>query len=419
MAVNKTDIYVYVDWIGLSHPTLVGVLSAHQAKGRKAFSFEYDKQWLKTNAQRLIDPDIQFYSGQQFPNNKEKFGVFLDSMPDTWGRTLMRRREAQLAVVSGTKAKTLYDIDFLLGVYDETRMGAFRFKLDPDGDFLDNDTEKSTPPWSTVRELQQAVVHYENDEENDAINKWLKLLIAPGSSLGGARPKANILDENNGLWIAKFPSKNDTIDKAAWEFLTYKLAINAGVEMAECRMEKVNGQYHTFFTKRFDRIGTDRIHFSSAMTMTGNNEDTIKDNPASYLDIVEFIQDNGDYVDENLAQLWRRIVFNIAVSNTDDHLRNHGFILNDKGWMLSPAYDLNPSIDKDGLALNIDMHNNALDFDLAKSVGEYFRLNDRQMNSIIAEVLIVVKGWESISKQIGISRAEQELMRSAFRTEID
>lgn len=419
MVVNKTDIYVYADWIGLSQPTLVGILSAYQAKGRKAFSFEYDKQWLKTNAQRLIDPDIQFYSGQQFPNNKENFGVFLDSMPDTWGRTLMKRREAQLAKVNGTKAKTLYDIDFLLGVYDETRMGAFRFKLDVDGNFLDNDTEKSTPPWSTVRELQQAVVYYENDEKNEAINKWLKLLIAPGSSLGGARPKANILDENNGLWIAKFPSKNDTIDKAAWEFLTYKLAINAGLEMAECRLEKVNGQYHTFFTKRFDRVGTDRIHFSSAMTMTGNNEDTIKDNPASYLDIVEFIQDNGCRVDENLAQLWRRVVFNIAVSNTDDHLRNHGFILNDEGWKLSPVYDLNPSIDKDGLALNIDMHNNALDFDVAKSVGEYFRLNDRQMDSIIAEVLTAVKGWESTAKEIGIPKAEQELMRPAFRTEID
>src|SRR5690606_18991486 len=299
--------------------------------------------------------------------------------------------EAQLTIVSGTKAKTLYDIDFLLGVYDETRMGAFRFKLDPAGDFLDNDTEKSTPPWSTVRELQQAVVHYENDEENEAINKWLKLLIAPGSSLGGARPKANILDENNELWIAKFPSKNDTIDKAAWEFLTYKLAINAGIEMAECRLEKVNGQYHTFFTKRFDRVGTGRIHFSSAMTMTGNNEDKIKDHPASYLDIVEFIQDNGYCVDDNLTQLWRRIVFNIAVSNTDDHLRNHGFILTADGWKLSPAYDLNPSIDKDGLALNIDMHNNALDFDLAKSVGEYFRLNDNQMTRIIEEVLSAVK----------------------------
>jgi len=415
MATNKTDIYVYAHWIGLSEPVLLGVLSAHQAKGRKAFSFEYDKNWLKSKVQRLIDPDIQFYSGPQFPNNKENFGIFLDSMPDTWGRTLMKRREIQLAKAKGETPKTLYDIDYLLGVFDETRMGAFRFKLDPDGDFLDNDTEKSTPPWSTVRELQQAVVHYENDTDNEAINKWLKVLIAPGSSLGGARPKANILDDKEQLWIAKFPSKNDTVDKAAWEFLTYQLAINAGIEMAECKIEKVSGNFHTFFTKRFDRINQERIHFSSAMTMTGNNEDTIKNQPASYLDIVEFIQNHGCNVKENLQQLWRRIVFNIAVSNTDDHLRNHGFILMDGGWELSPAYDLNPSIDKDGLALNIDMDNNALDFELAKSVGEFFRLNPSEMDNIMNEVFTSVKQWKEIAHKIGISRAEQELMQVAFR----
>ena len=415
MATNKTDIYVYAHWLGLAEPVLLGILSAHQAKGRKAFSFEYDKNWLKFNAQRLIDPDIQFYSGQQFPNNKENFGIFLDSMPDTWGRTLMKRREIQLAKAKGENPKTLYDIDYLLGVFDETRMGAFRFKLDPNGDFLDNDSEKSTPPWSTVRKLQQAVVHYENDNDNEAINKWLKVLIAPGSSLGGARPKANVLDEKNQLWIAKFPSKNDTIDKAAWEYLTYQLAIKAGIEMAECKIEKVSGTYHTFFTKRFDRIGQERIHFSSAMTMTGNNEDTIKNQPASYLDIVEFIQNYGCKVKENLHQLWRRIVFNIAVSNTDDHLRNHGFILTDEGWVLSPAYDLNPSIDKDGLALNIDMDNNVLDFELAKSVGDFFRLNQSEMDNILNEVFNSVKQWKEIAHKIGISRSEQELMQAAFR----
>lgn len=415
MAANKTDIYVYAHWLGLAEPVLLGILSAHQAKGRKTFSFEYDKNWLKSNAQRLIDPDIQFYSGQQFPNNKENFGIFLDSMPDTWGRTLMKRREIQLAKAKGENPKTLYDIDYLLGVFDETRMGAFRFKLDPDGDFLDNDSEKSTPPWSTVRELQQAVVHYENDTDNEAINKWLKVLIAPGSSLGGARPKANVLDEKNQLWIAKFPSKNDTIDKAAWEYLTYQLAIKAGIEMAECKIEKVSGTYHTFFTKRFDRIGQERIHFSSAMTMTGNNEDTIKNQPTSYLDIVEFIQNYGCKVNENLHQLWRRIVFNIAVSNTDDHLRNHGFILTSEGWELSPAYDLNPSIDKDGLALNIDMDNNVLDFELAKSVGDFFRLNQSEMDNILNEVFNSVKQWKEIAHKIGISRSEQELMQAAFR----
>jgi len=415
MAIQKIDLYVYADWKGIDGPLLMGVLSAHQAKGRKAFSFTYDKQWLQSGHVDQLDPDLQLYTGPQFATNKENFGIFLDSMPDTWGRTLMKRREAQLAILNKEKAKNLYDIDFLLGVYDETRMGAIRFKLDPNGPFLDNDTQKATPPWSTVRELQQAVVHYENENDSEAISKWLQLLIAPGSSLGGARPKANILDENKHPWIAKFPSKNDTIDKAAWEYLAYQLAIKAGITMAECKIEKINGKFHTFFTKRFDRAGLERIHFASAMTMTGNSEDILKKQPASYLDLAEFIQNNGTHIKENLTQLWRRIIFNIAISNTDDHLRNHGFILTKEGWVLSPAYDLNPSIDKSGLSINIDMDNNDLDFELAKSVGEYFRLTAKEMDLIIEEVKNVVKNWEIVAKQIGISRSEQELMASAFK----
>ena len=185
--------------------------------------------------------------------------------------------------------------------------------------------------------------------------------------------------------------------------------------MPESRIEKVAGKFHTYFTKRFDRQLHERIHFASAMTITGQNEDTIKENPASYLDMAEFIQYNGAQNKQDLLQLWRRIVFHIAVSNTDDHLRNHGFILTEKGWILSPAFDINPSIDKDGLALNIDTHNNALDFELAKSVGEYFQLNNAEMNSIIAEVKAAASGWKKAAQEIGISRAEQELMSAAFR----
>ena len=414
MSQSKTDIYVYAHWQEMKEPKLIGVLSAQQAKGKKAFSFEYDKNWLKTEQKFLLDPDIQLYAGPQYPKQKENFGIFLDSMPDTWGRTLMKRREAQLAREQNEKSKTLYDIDFLLGVYDESRMGALRFKTDPYGDFLDNNRTTSTPPWSSIRELQNAVANFENDNDNEEVNKWLSVLMAPGSSLGGARPKANILDNDKSLWIAKFPSKTDTGDKAAWEFLAYKLAINAGVDMAPCRIEKIMGNHHTFFTKRFDRENGERIHFTSAMTMTGNNEDTIRDNPASYLDIAEFISNQGANVEENLHQLWRRIVFNIAISNTDDHLRNHGFILTKVGWILSPAYDLNPSIDKDGLALNIDMDNNALDFELARSVGEYFRLNTLQMEIIIQEITLVVTNWKKIATEIGISRGEMELMEKAF-----
>ena len=418
MAQGKFDIYVYADWIGLNGPVEIGVLSAHFAKAKKAFSFAYNKEWLEKGLYQLLDPDIEFYSGPQFPADKENFGIFLDSMPDTWGKTLMKRREAQDARARNEKAKTLYEIDYLLGVYDESRMGALRFKTDRDGPFLDNDDQNPTPPWSSLGDLQEAVNQLESDTQNDAIRQWIAVLIAPGSSLGGARPKANILDTNKNLWIAKFPSKTDTVDKAAWEFPTYKLATACGIEMAESRLEKIAGQYHTFLTKRFDRENGGRIHFASAMTMTGNTEETLKSFSPSYLDIVDVIENYGTNVEENLHQLWRRIIFNIAVSNTDDHLRNHGFILNEKGWELSPAYDLNPSIEKDGLALNIDMDDNALDFELAKSVGEYFRLSDDEMDAITNKVIRVVKDWKSVAKQIGISSKEQLLMQPAFKTEI-
>lgn len=415
MAQQKFDIYVFAHWKGMPEPKLMGTLSAHYAKGKKAFSFEYDNSWIKSQQQRLIDPDIRFYSGTQFPNQKENFGIFLDSMPDTWGRRLMKRRAAQQARERGERAPTLYDIDYLLGVYDESRMGALRFRTELDGPFLDDNTETPAPPWSSIRELQHAADSIEDDRGNEDIKKWLAILMAPGSSLGGARPKANILDEEGSLWIAKFPSRNDTMDKAAWEFLAYQLAIQAGVEMAPCRLQKIAGKYHTFFTKRFDRQYGERIHFASAMTMTGNSEDTIRDIPASYLDIAEFLQNHGADIERNLHQLWRRIVFNIAISNTDDHLRNHGFLLTDGGWILSPAYDINPSIDKDGLALNIDMDNNILDLELAKSVGDFFRLDNKEMDMIIDEVLTSISQWREFAVNIGISRSEQELMQGAFR----
>lgn len=415
MGTGKFDIYVYADWIGLNSPKLVGVLSAHFAKGKKAFSFEYNRKWLKSKSQHLLDPDLDFFSGAQYPTNKENFGIFLDSIPDTWGKTLMKRRAAQDARAKNEKAKTLYEIDYLLGVYDQSRMGALRFKTDLNGPFLDNDEHSPTPPWSSLGDLQEAVYQLENDDHNESIRKWIAVLIAPGSSLGGARPKANVLDNDKNLWIAKFPSKTDTIDKAAWEYLAYQLALKAGISMAKCKIQKISGRYHTFLTRRFDRENSKRIHFASAMTMTGNTEDSIKDSTPSYLEIVEFIENYGVNVEANLHQLWRRIVFNIAISNTDDHLRNHGFILTSKGWILSPAYDLNPSIEKDGLSLSINMDDNALDFGLAKSVGSYFRLNENEMNTIIQEVSHAVKNWKTIAKKIGIKKSEVELMSGAFK----
>nr|WP_199078083.1 HipA domain-containing protein [Pedobacter sp. ASV19] len=415
MAATKTDIWVYAHWKGMTSPKCIGVISAQQSKGSRIFGFEYNKDWLKSNQVFLLDPEIGLYSGTQYPVKKDNFGVFMDSMPDTWGRKLMLRRAAQTARIKGESIPKLYEIDFLLGVHDTSRMGALRFKLDPEGPFLDDNKNNPTPPITHLRELQASVKAYEEDEEGKNGDEWIPILFAPGSSLGGARPKANVIDLDGHLCIAKFPSKSDTTDKAAWEYLAYELAGRAGINMSICNLEKVRGPYHTFLSRRFDREAEQRIHFASAMTMTGNSEDIIRDNTPSYLEIAEFIQTYGSNIKVDLHQLWRRIVFHMAISNTDDHFRNHGFLLEEKGWRLSPAYDINPSIDKNGLALNVDMDNNALDFELAKSVGHFFQLNGDQMDQILHEVVTAVKDWRVLASKLGISRAEQETMSPAFR----
>ena len=412
---TKLDIWVYAHWIGLKDPKCIGILSAQFGKGRKSFSFEYDKEWIFSQEQLLLDPDLGWYSGQQFPNDKENFGVFMDSMPDSWGRTLMQRREPQRAEEEKRAPRTLHDIDYLLSVYDESRMGALRYKLDPDGPFMDVASSTTAPAWTSLGELQKAVKVIESDEDDENIREWILMLLAPGTSLGGTRPKANFTDRSNDLWIAKFPSRNDTIDKAAWEFLAYRMAINVGINMANSQISKIAGNYNTFLTKRFDRVKKERIHFASAMTMTGNTEVNIRDNKASYLEIAEFIKFSGASNKEDLHQLWRRIIFYISISNTDDHMRNHGFILSNDGWRLSPAFDINPSIDKQGLALSIDTDSNALDFDLARSVGEFFMLDTLSMHKILMEVKSVVSDWKTYARSIGIPKTEQDRMAPAFR----
>lgn len=412
---SKLDIWVYAHWVGMLTPKCIGILSANFGKGRKSFSFEYDKDWISSKEQLLLDPDLGWYSGPQYPNGKENFGVFLDSMPDSWGRTLMQRREPQRAKEEGREPKKLHDIDYLLGVYDESRMGALRYKLDPGGPFMDVASGTTSPAWTSLGELQKAVKIIESDEDDENIREWILMLLAPGTSLGGARPKATFTNSTNDLWIAKFPSRNDTIDKAAWEFLAYRMATKAGINMADSKISKISGNYNTFLTKRFDRVKTERNHFASAMTMTGNTEVNIRDNRTSYLEIAEFIKFSGASNKEDLHQLWKRIIFNISISNTDDHLRNHGFILSKEGWRLSPAFDINPSIDKLGLALNIDTYNNALDFDLAMSVGELFMLDIPSMDKILTEVKSVVSDWKIYANSIGIPKTEQDRMTPAFK----
>jgi serine/threonine-protein kinase HipA len=242
----------------------------------------------------------------------------------------------------------------------------------------------------------------------------LNILIAPGSSLGGARPKASVIDSDGNLWIAKFPSLNDEKDIGAWEMVVHDLALSCGLNIAEAKVEKFSNKYHTFMTKRFDRRKNIRIHFASAMTMLGYTDGADASQGVSYLEIAEFLSAHGANTKKDLEELWKRIVFSICVSNTDDHLRNHGFILTEKGWLLSPAFDINPNESGTGLNLNISETDNALDFDLALEVIEYFRLEKTKSQKIIKEIKEKVSAWESIAKKYNLSKAEIRSMKKAF-----
>lgn len=416
---NSRNISVYAHWSGMEDPLLMGVLHSDRLKGKEVFSFEYIDEWLKYGPAQLLDPSLQLYSGLHYLNDvQDNFGIFLDSSPDRWGRILMRRREAAFARNENREEKKLFETDYLLGVYDGHRMGALRFKLEDDGPFLNDNKNMASPPWTSLRELEQISLRLEDDDviDDPEYLKWLSMLIAPGASLGGARPKASIVDNDGNLWIAKFPSRNDQGDIGGWEIVTYELAILAGINMAESKAQKFSSDYYTFLTKRFDRGNNgQRIHFASAMTILGYKDGQDHADGASYLELVDFIQKNGANVDQDLEQLWRRIVFSICVTNTDDHLRNHGFLLTNDGWVLSPAYDINPVENGSGLKLNISDEDNSLDLNLAMEVSEFFRLSEKRATEIIDEVLNAVANWREVAIKYKISRVEQELKALAFK----
>jgi serine/threonine-protein kinase HipA len=407
------EILVFADWEEFEKPMLIGILRSDVVKGKEHFSFAYDEAWLHSTFAQQIDPELRLYAGDQHSQEQQNFRIFLDSCPDRWGRLLMKRREAVIARQQDRKPNTLFEVDYLLGVHDMYRMGALRFKLDLDGAFLDNNKQLSAPAITSLPELENATQQIEDtkDLDNPDYLKWLNMLISPGSSLGGARPKACVIDNNKSLWIAKFPSRYDDYDIAAWEYVTYQLAIDAGINMSECRLEKFNSQYHTFLTRRFDRTPESRLHFTSALTQLGYYDGEYD---ASYLELAQFLTDHGSNTKEDLAELWRRIVFNIAVSNTDDHLRNHGFIYHKGGWLLSPAYDINPVTPAHGLHLNISDNDNSLNYDLVLEVIDFFQLSEALAVEIKNKVLASVRNWETVATNIGLNRAEQQTMRPAF-----
>lgn len=414
MAAKQKTIFVYDDFSS-EQPVLMGILYVNVIKGGESYSFEYDREWLKKTGLRItLDPELMPYSGRQYPSGKNIFGLFADASPDRWGRVLMNKRERILADKEERKPSKLYDSDYLLGVFDETRMGGIRFKSDPDGPFLSDDKETAAPPWAKLRTLEEASRNFESDESGLS-EKWLNQLIRPGSSLGGARPKATVTDPKDQLWIAKFPSRNDENDTGAWEMTVHDLAALCGLDVPEAKLEKFSSLGSTYLVKRFDRDSGRRVHFASAMTLLGKTDGASAADGTSYLDIAAFIKSYGAQPKKDLTELWKRIVFNMAVTNTDDHLRNHAFILSQNGWILSPLYDVNPVPYGDELSLNVDEEDNSICIDLAVQTAVRFGINEDDAKKYAEDIRKTVReNWEKTAADYGLTRRQIEEMRPAF-----
>ena len=415
-------IAVYADWVGLAQPLRLGWLHVRRGAAREVFEFEFDTFALAHPAVRNLhlDPRLGLFGGGQYPpQDHETFGVFADASPDRWGRLLMRRRfERAQRAGRVAKAARLYESDYLLGVHDAYRSGALRLRLDDAGDFLDNQHATAAPPFVQLRELEAASLALERDENNTAAagDDWLRLLIAPGGSLGGARPKASVVDPQNALWIAKFPSVRDEHDVGAWELVVQTLARGCGLSVPQSVARKFAGAHHTFLVKRFDRTPEGRLHFASAMTLTGRSDADDASTGASYLEMARVLIEHGAQTRSDLRELWSRIVFNMLVSNSHDHLRNHGFILvPGKGWRLSDAYDMNPAPESRGLKLNVSQTDNAMDLDLALSVAPHFRVSKADAGKIVAHSRSVVRQWSTIADGLRLRAGEKERMAAAFR----
>jgi len=410
-------VHVYADLERFGQPALMGQLHCQQGRSGEIFSFNYDEKWLAGPETFAFDPDLALVMGHQYPaSDRANFGIFLDSSPDRWGRVLMQRRENSHARREGRRARTLTEWDFLLGVHDETRLGALRFRVPPDGPFIDSDEHLAAPPITSVRELQAASLQFEqhiNEEEHPEYEKWLTQLFAPGTSLGGARPKASVRDEHGTLCIAKFPSRQDTRDIGGWELVAHRLASKAGIIVPEARLLRLQeSPYTTFLVKRFDRSSHGgRLAFVSAMTLTQHKDG---EPGASYLELVDLLQSRGADTSADCEQLFRRVLFNILIHNTDDHLRNHGFFLDEQGLRLSPAYDMNPSIDRTELTLAINEVETACDVSIAMDARKDYGLTDQQADNVLVQVQTAVRGWRTEANLLHIPRAEQDLMAPAF-----
>lgn len=390
----------------------IGKLWCHVRGNRESASFEYDKAWLESRERFALEPALKLTEGA-FHTRRGLgiFGAIGDSAPDRWGRVLMRRAEVARAKSHNTTPRTLFEADYLLNVSDEARQGALRFAIEPhENIFLSQKQKSNIPPLIYLPKLLSASENFIEDNESA---EDLKLLLAPGSSLGGARPKAAVRDKDGSLAIAKFPRKDDEFNVVTWEAVALTLAKKAGINVPSYRLEAIL-EKPVLIISRFDRSNGERIPFLSAMSMIG----AIDNEQHSYLEMAYALAQNGAVPEEDMAELWRRIVFTIMISNTDDHLRNHGFVYERyKGWRLSPVYDINPTpleIAPHILTTSIDFYDNSASLKTALSVVKDFRLKQGDALSVIDQVRTAVKQWREVASGFGLSKRECDRMSSAF-----
>ena len=405
-------LYVFADFDWLKEPRLIGELSYESLRGSDSYGFCYSDDWLRDYGNLFLSDDLNNYPGQQYTApGKDIFGCFSDALPDRWGRTLINRREQILAKEEKRPVRRLSSFDYLVGIEDYSRMGGLRFKDSLDGEYINASEVLRIPPITDIRELIAASSEIEKSEEENHLpeRRWIEQLVQPGSSLGGARPKASVIDENKILHIAKFPSRKDDYDTGLWEHFSHLLAKKAGIHAAETRVIFTNDKYHTLLSRRFDRKEDGkRIHFASAMTLLGLNDGDNANTGHGYLDIVDFILQNCTNVEDNLQELYRRVAFNICIGNTDDHFRNHGFLLTAKGWTLSPAYDMNPTLNE-FQSLLVSSTSNKAELGILLDTCEDYMLNRKIAEKIISEVIEVVKGWREMATRLSISKREMDI----------
>ncbi len=406
---------VWLDDQALGGTALVGHLTRNESKTGDTVRFDYNDGWLEGAgpvAAFALDHELDLVRGALYAHAgaDQLSGIFVDCSPDRWGKMLMERREAIEAREHKRKVRALRSWDFLLGVHDESRMGALRLRDVASGHYVDS-RHLSAPPITELRTLEAAADIVERGDDKQ-VAKWIRQLIAPGASLGGARPKASFRDADGTLWLAKFPAREDRRDVGLWEYLTFQLSLAAGIDMPPARALKLSPRGHTFAVQRFDRTPASRRLYTSAMTRLARNESE----GASYLDIVDAIESGGSStrINVQLEQLFRRVLFNILIGNRDDHLRNHGFLREGNGWALSPAFDVNPNPDKDEHVLMIDGSDASPDSGLLKATADFYRLKAMTASAIELQVRNAVRGWDKKAKALGLPRNEIEIMRAVI-----